>query len=71
MPHYRDWITITAKKENNPALEITYTTNKTKNKDTYVKIGQNVFVFKFVTGEANLDDILDDYHWILESAKFK
>lgn len=53
------------------ALEITYTTNNTKNKDAYVKIEQDVFVFKLVTGEANFDDILDDYHWILESAKFK
>lgn len=46
-------------------------TNKTKNKDAYVKIGENVFVFKLVTGEANLDDILEIYHWILESAKIK
>lgn len=53
------------------ALEITYTTNNTKNKDAYVKIGQDVFVFKLVSDEANFDDILDDYHWILESAKFK
>jgi len=35
------------------------------------KVEGNIFLYDLVAGEANLDDILDDYHWILESAKYK